>query len=473
MRRLTYGMLTFLCAWSGLSCTAPFARSSGAGESASIDTEDDVEESSTAPVRLNMVEHPNAATLTVPAAGAIISTTSIRLAYSMPVGVKAFYIGVGTTEESVSKSPWGNILAKEVGPSVTAYEVAGINPNGNRVYVRLWTKLDTWYSRLYSFETSANDNSIAQQIEALGKKNDELLAQLLASKTAIQSQITQTSSQLQTTIQNNHAIVVQMLTNLATVAARIEASIATLQAHVTTKTNALMQKLTAIEGDVDNQAAALAAIQGDVDGLRAEVQLMDQSVLFIEDKVTVLHDLLNLVVDRTEAMEDQIDQQAAALLAQILAVKSSVATVKAAVDTAVARVDIRADELRDDIWFVESETQRVLDELYAIRSLIEASGEPWDGQISQLSGYLEVFYSGEWRGVCDDNFDVNDARVVCRQMGLSTLSPSFATSLSGGTAYWLDDMACTGSESYLYQCSSANWGVHNCGAHEHVRVTCN
>ncbi len=86
-----------------------------------------------------------------------------------------------------------------------------------------------------------------------------------------------------------------------------------------------------------------------------------------------------------------------------------------------------------------------------------------------VNGYLEVFHDNEWRGVCDDSFDEFDGRVACREMGMSYVS---WTTVSGGSSFWLDDLACSGQESSLATCPNSGWGTHNCGAGENVGLIC-
>ena len=87
---------------------------------------------------------------------------------------------------------------------------------------------------------------------------------------------------------------------------------------------------------------------------------------------------------------------------------------------------------------------------------------------------MEIFYNREWGTICDHNWDINDAKVACRQLGyydgLKALQGSEVPDGSG--RIWLDDVACAGNEQGLASCFHRGWGVHNCRHREDAGVQC-
>ena len=91
-------------------------------------------------------------------------------------------------------------------------------------------------------------------------------------------------------------------------------------------------------------------------------------------------------------------------------------------------------------------------------------------------GRVEVFYIGRWGTVCNNRWDINDATVVCHQLGFASAEAALVTAADlfalGSGFIWLDAVSCTGSETNLTQCSNSGLGVHTCNHYHDAGVIC-
>ena len=89
-------------------------------------------------------------------------------------------------------------------------------------------------------------------------------------------------------------------------------------------------------------------------------------------------------------------------------------------------------------------------------------------------GRVEVYHNDTWGTVCDDDWDLQDAAVTCRQLGYGRAVAAVRNAAYGGGSgpIWLDDVHCNGSEASLTQCTHRGLGVHYCAHSRDVGVIC-
>ena len=80
------------------------------------------------------------------------------------------------------------------------------------------------------------------------------------------------------------------------------------------------------------------------------------------------------------------------------------------------------------------------------------------GGDTPLEGRIEIFLLGHWGTVCDYNWDLADATVVCRALGYlkAVGAPGFAAFGAGSGPSWYSYVGCEGDEQGLTECSRSS-----------------
>ncbi|XP_038069182.1 scavenger receptor cysteine-rich domain superfamily protein-like [Patiria miniata] len=96
------------------------------------------------------------------------------------------------------------------------------------------------------------------------------------------------------------------------------------------------------------------------------------------------------------------------------------------------------------------------------------------GGSNATNGRVEVRRSDIWGTVCDNDWDLTDASIVCRQLGFSEAVEAKAGAYFGpgrGPVH-LDGLACDGSESDISDCPSLCWEETQCNHTRDAGVIC-
>ncbi|XP_041454318.1 deleted in malignant brain tumors 1 protein-like [Lytechinus variegatus] len=97
------------------------------------------------------------------------------------------------------------------------------------------------------------------------------------------------------------------------------------------------------------------------------------------------------------------------------------------------------------------------------------------GSDDDHQGRVEIYHYHDWYTICDDQWDIKDARVVCRQLGF----PDALRALTQATTFGpglvnilLDNVDCKGDEPNLLECDHNELHIHDCIHNEDAAVIC-
>ena len=91
------------------------------------------------------------------------------------------------------------------------------------------------------------------------------------------------------------------------------------------------------------------------------------------------------------------------------------------------------------------------------------------------TGRIEVYHASfGWGTVCDDLWGETESNVACRQLGFigANATRKEAYFGRGSGPILLDDVQCTGKESYIWDCRHPGWNKEDCDHGEDVGVEC-
>ncbi|CAH1784682.1 unnamed protein product [Owenia fusiformis] len=90
-------------------------------------------------------------------------------------------------------------------------------------------------------------------------------------------------------------------------------------------------------------------------------------------------------------------------------------------------------------------------------------------------GNVLIWHALQWGSVCDDRWSIENAHVVCKQLGFPSAvsTTEFGQYGRARRLIWLDNVVCKGSEDTLANCTHDPWGKHDCGRDEAAGVVCN
>ncbi|KAL6460175.1 hypothetical protein MHYP_G00319340 [Metynnis hypsauchen] len=97
-----------------------------------------------------------------------------------------------------------------------------------------------------------------------------------------------------------------------------------------------------------------------------------------------------------------------------------------------------------------------------------------NGGNGSCSGRLEVYHNAKWGSVCDNEWDISDAEVVCRQLGCGPVLSANGSAVfgAGKGPIWLNRVKCRGNEIHLWDCPHSLKDHTDCSHSQDAGVIC-
>ena len=98
------------------------------------------------------------------------------------------------------------------------------------------------------------------------------------------------------------------------------------------------------------------------------------------------------------------------------------------------------------------------------------------GGSSKAEGRVEVRHTdtGSWGTICDDNWDIHDANVICKMLDFDRAMDARGSAFfgPGSGKIVLDDVRCLGNETDIWDCPHNGIRNHNCDHNEDASAIC-
>ena len=98
-----------------------------------------------------------------------------------------------------------------------------------------------------------------------------------------------------------------------------------------------------------------------------------------------------------------------------------------------------------------------------------------NGGRTPFKGRVVVYQGGSWGNICDRNWDINDAKVVCNQLGYGNAIKAIRGGVftPGTSTLMMSNVDCVGHETAISFCTHNGWrNVGSCTHANDAGVAC-